>query len=84
MFFTLPNAIFFYFLFNDFYQKSYKSSAGKVKAEIVDDAAKCNGQITYSLKTDGANNNSNINNNNNNLISKSNNEMLKTVGKKFN
>lgn len=24
VFFTLPNAIFFYFLFNDFYQKSYK------------------------------------------------------------
>ncbi|XP_055906528.1 elongation of very long chain fatty acids protein AAEL008004 [Eupeodes corollae] len=37
--FTLPNAVFFYFLFNDFYQKSYKkkkaaaAAAAKVKAE---------------------------------------------------
>ncbi|XP_037952775.1 elongation of very long chain fatty acids protein AAEL008004 [Teleopsis dalmanni] len=30
--FTLPNAVFFYFLFNDFYQKSYKKSAA-IKAE---------------------------------------------------
>lgn len=26
MFLTLPNAIFFYFLFNDFYRKSYKTT----------------------------------------------------------
>lgn len=34
--FTLPNAIFFYFLFNDFYQKSYKkkkAAAAKLAAE---------------------------------------------------
>ncbi|XP_063705875.1 very long chain fatty acid elongase AAEL008004-like [Culicoides brevitarsis] len=29
IFFTLPNAIFFYFLFNDFYQKSYKARQDK-------------------------------------------------------
>lgn len=38
--FTLPNAVFFYFLFNDFYQKSYKkkkaaaeAAAAKIRAE---------------------------------------------------
>lgn len=30
--FTMPNAIFFYFLFNNFYQKSYKGSdAAKIE-----------------------------------------------------
>ncbi|XP_026472037.1 elongation of very long chain fatty acids protein AAEL008004-like [Ctenocephalides felis] len=33
VFFTLPNAIFFYILFNDFYQKSYKSSPAKSKGD---------------------------------------------------
>uniref|UniRef100_A0A336K2J4 Elongation of very long chain fatty acids protein n=1 Tax=Culicoides sonorensis TaxID=179676 RepID=A0A336K2J4_CULSO len=32
IFFTLPNAIFFYFLFNDFYQKSYKERQDKKEA----------------------------------------------------
>lgn len=41
--FTLPNAIFFYFLFNDFYQKSYKkkkaaaaAAAASAAEQIVD------------------------------------------------
>jgi len=29
LFFTLPNAVFFYFLFNDFYQKAYKARQDK-------------------------------------------------------
>lgn len=33
VFFTLPNAIFFYFLFNDFYRKSYKPTDN---AKILD------------------------------------------------
>jgi len=33
IFFVLPNAIFLYFLFNDFYQKSYKAGQGKKEAE---------------------------------------------------
>ncbi|KAL5283771.1 hypothetical protein ACFFRR_006194 [Megaselia abdita] len=38
--FTLPNAIFFYFLFNDFYQKSYKkkkaAAAKRAAEELLD------------------------------------------------
>ena len=33
VFFTLPNAIFFYFLFNDFYQKSYTNDGEKNAAK---------------------------------------------------
>ena len=29
--FTLPNAVFFYFLFNDFYKKSYKKNNRECK-----------------------------------------------------
>lgn len=36
--FTLPNAIFFYYLFNDFYQKSYKK---KQQAQADALSAKC-------------------------------------------
>lgn len=38
IFFTLPNAIFFYFLFNDFYQNSYKG--GKNNKKKLEAAAK--------------------------------------------
>lgn len=34
VFFTLPNSIFFYFLFNDFYTKSYKKSAEKKQQQL--------------------------------------------------
>lgn len=49
--FTLPNAVFFYFLFNDFYQKSYKKkqAAAKIKAEAEQsarDACENNNSIT--------------------------------------
>lgn len=33
VYFTMPNAIFFYFLFADFYKKSYKSLMGTSKKE---------------------------------------------------
>jgi len=33
--FTLPNAVFFYFLFNDFYQKSYKKKQEAAKAKAL-------------------------------------------------
>ncbi|SPP80763.1 elongation of very long chain fatty acids protein AAEL008004 [Drosophila guanche] len=33
--FTLPNAVFFYFLFNDFYQKSYKKKQAAAKAKAL-------------------------------------------------
>lgn len=45
VFFTMPNAIFFYFLFNDFYQKSYKrNSAAAVAAK--DDKVNNNASLT--------------------------------------
>lgn len=33
--FTLPNAVFFYFLFNDFYKKSYKKSKYEMEKQSV-------------------------------------------------
>lgn len=44
VFFTMPNAIFFYFLFNDFYQKSYKkkvaaAAADKATSDLVNNNA---------------------------------------------
>lgn len=57
--FTLPNAIFFYFLFNDFYQKSYKkkrAAAAKIAAEEQldnnnDPTAKDHNKITTAFET---------------------------------
>ncbi|XP_070490444.1 very long chain fatty acid elongase 7 [Chironomus tepperi] len=47
--FTLPNAIFFYMLFNDFYKKSY-SKKGKAKAKKVKQAnGTTNGHITHDI-----------------------------------
>lgn len=34
---TMPNAIFFYFLFNNFYQQNFKASKGKVTAKTLND-----------------------------------------------
>lgn len=51
--FTLPNAIFFYYLFNDFYQKSYKkkqlqadASNAKCAATVAAAASDNNNDIT--------------------------------------
>ncbi|XP_004530141.1 elongation of very long chain fatty acids protein AAEL008004 [Ceratitis capitata] len=50
--FTLPNAIFFYYLFNDFYQKSYKK-----KQQAVTDAANAkNAAAAIAAATDNNNN----------------------------
>jgi len=58
VFFTLPNAIFFYFLFNNFYQKSYKPEAAVGNGKAKQLAAKC--------ENDSNNNETSNNNNNNN------------------
>lgn len=56
VFFTLPNAIFFYFLFNDFYRKSYKSKTTKNES-ISDENCVQNGHTkcvnNNNTKTDG-------------------------------
>lgn len=57
----MPNAIFFYFLFNNFYQKSYKPSDDKRKMEN-----KC-----AKIAADAVNDDSNNNDKNNNDVSKS-------------
>ncbi|KAG4080014.1 hypothetical protein HA402_006326 [Bradysia odoriphaga] len=50
VFFTLPNAIFFYFLFNDFYRKSYKSKTTKVESQV-------DGNCVQTVETNYVNNN---------------------------
>lgn len=57
--FTMPNAIFFYFLFNNFYQKSYtppdnRSGSVKAKQKALND----------NNNNDNCNNNNNDSNNN--------------------
>ncbi|CRK86858.1 CLUMA_CG000683, isoform A [Clunio marinus] len=49
--FTMPNAIFFYMLFNDFYKKSYKKKgkAGKANANGKIQNSKSNGHITHDI-----------------------------------
>lgn len=46
--FTLPNAIFFYMLFNDFYNKSYKGS----KKAAKENGKLQNGHANGNLKTE--------------------------------
>ncbi|XP_055380173.1 elongation of very long chain fatty acids protein AAEL008004-like, partial [Condylostylus longicornis] len=72
--FTLPNAIFFYYLFNDFYTKAYKSSQ-KAKADAAAKAAQAAAEITNNNNND--NNNNNENDNNNNSKTKNQNEIKK-------
>lgn len=53
VFFTLPNAIFFYFLFNDFYQKSYKKKAAAAAAEkAANDKVNNNALLTDEQRDD--------------------------------
>lgn len=47
--FTLPNAIFFYMLFNDFYKKSYKKSPNKKAASGIVQNGKANGHIMQDM-----------------------------------
>lgn len=48
--FTLPNAIFFYMLFNDFYKKSYtKKGKARVAAKQKAMNGKTNGHITHDI-----------------------------------
>lgn len=56
VFFTLPNAIFFYFLFNDFYRKSYKIKTNK-------NGSTSNENHVQNVQTNGVNHNNNNNNN---------------------
>lgn len=46
IFFTLPNAIFFYFLFNDFYQKTFNNKEeAKGKKVLADNNGNFNGAV---------------------------------------
>lgn len=56
--FTLPNAIFFYYLFNDFYKKAYEGSGDKSKSNgAVSNGTTRNGEITnnetHDIKQNG-------------------------------
>lgn len=56
--FTLPNAIFFYMLFNDFYNKSYKTrNDKKIAKKAAEDAlvALQNGETTKLLQNGSEN-----------------------------
>ncbi len=46
--FTLPNAIFFYMLFNDFYQKSYKGRKQAAAAKLANGNGHLNGDINQN------------------------------------
>lgn len=48
VFLTLPNSIFFYFLFNDFYQKSYKKSQDHKKLQLNSDKATADSALADS------------------------------------
>lgn len=53
VYFTLPNSVFFYFLFNDFYQKSYKKAAqAKIAAKELA-ATKDNNNDTMAKNFNG-------------------------------
>lgn len=69
VFFTLPNAIFFYFLFNDFYTKSYKPKDGKSNGTNGAIAIQATENETKKLTQNGFSNNNNELKCNNNLTS---------------
>lgn len=55
--FTMPNAVFFYLLFNDFYKKSYN------KPIVVKTSEKKNGQLTNGTTSSRADEKAESNNN---------------------
>lgn len=72
--FTLPNAIFFYMLFNNFYRKSYKSEDGAAEKCKAKDQIKCNNDSS---------NNDNNNNNDCKINNKNQNNYSKEINKKL-
>ncbi|KAK2580415.1 hypothetical protein KPH14_006166 [Odynerus spinipes] len=59
---TLPNAIFFYFLFNDFYKNAYKDrNARKLKSSLSNEKIEANGSLSKPV-TDDLENTSKITN----------------------
>lgn len=64
VFFTLPNAIFFYFLFNNFYNQAYAGDKPKKQGNgVVKDSESNKNGVKHEIIENNVNNNNEIDNN---------------------